>query len=155
LVPMTDRTLFVVKKKLMFIQGMIINRTFRFNKVDLPQLLELNEKQLTLDFIVTLSNMMRLMKNDELTEEVNRILKITNQRPKFETYTLIALLMAAGVREFEWREAILRDLMKHKKDKLIKEGISEWWKGKTPETEQENRLSDLVRNFENPYSYFA
>lgn len=50
---------------------------------------------------------------------------------------------------------ILRDLVKYKKDKLVKEGISEWWKGKTPETEQEYRLADLVRNFENPYSYFA
>lgn len=129
---MTDRTPFVIKKKLMFIQSMIINRTFRLNKVDLPQLLELNEKQVTLDYIVTLSNIMRLMKNEELTKEAERILKITKQRPKFETYTLIALLMASGVREFEWREAILRDLVKHKKDKLIKEGISEWWKGKTP-----------------------
>jgi hypothetical protein len=100
---MTDRTPFVIKKKLMFIQSMIINRTFRLNKVDLPQLLELNEKQVTLDYIVTLSNIMRLMKNEELTQEAERILKITKQRPKFETYALIALLMASGVREFEWR----------------------------------------------------
>ena len=67
LLPMTDRTSFVIKKKLMFLQGMIMNRTFRLNKVDLPPLLELNEKQITLDYIVTLSNIMRLMKNDELT----------------------------------------------------------------------------------------
>lgn len=42
--------------------------------------------------------------------------------------------MAAGSREFEWKEQILRDLTKHKKDKLVKEGISLWWKGKTPQT---------------------
>ena len=61
---------------------------------------------------------------------------MTKQRPKYETYTLIAILIASGVREFPWKETILRDLTKHKKDKLVKEGISEWWKGKTPETAQ-------------------
>lgn len=95
---MTDRTPFVIKKKLMFLQGMIINRTFRLNKVDLPSLLEINEKLVTLDYIITLSNIMRLMKNDEMTFEVERILKITRQRPKYETYMLMALLMASGVR---------------------------------------------------------
>ena len=49
----------------------------------------------------------------------------------------------------------MRDLIKHKKDKLVKEGISDWWKGKTPETEHDIRMLALVRNFENPYSYFA
>jgi hypothetical protein len=40
--------------------------------------------------------------------------------------------MASGVREFEWKETLLRDLVKHKNDKLVKNAISEWWKGKTP-----------------------
>ena len=38
------------------------------------------------------------MKDSELTEEAERILKITKQRPKYETYTLIAILIASGVR---------------------------------------------------------
>jgi len=29
----------------------------------------------------------------------------------------------------------------------VKEAISEWWKGKTPETDQEQRLAALVKNF--------
>ena len=37
---MSDSTPYVVKKKLAFIQGMVINRTFRLNKVDIPPLLK-------------------------------------------------------------------------------------------------------------------
>ena len=80
---------------------------------------------------------------------------MSEARKKPEIYTLIAVLMAAGSREFEWKEQILRELTKYKKDKLVKECISEWWKGKTPQTEQEFRLGELVKNFANPYSYFA
>jgi hypothetical protein len=76
------------------------------------------------------------MKNAELTAEAEVLLKHRESRKKYETYTLLAILMAAGSREFEWKEAILRDLIKNKKDKLIKAGISDWWKGKAPETEQ-------------------
>lgn len=32
--------------------------------------------------------------------------------------------MATGSRDFDWKETILRDLVKHKKEKLVKEGIS-------------------------------
>jgi hypothetical protein len=71
------------------------------------------------------------MKNEELTAEAQRLLSIS-KRKKHDTYLLISLLMATGVREFEWKEAILRDLIKHKKEKLVKESISEWWKGKSP-----------------------
>lgn len=78
-----------------------------------------------------------------------------HHKKKHYTYTLLAILMATGIREFDWKEKILRELTKHKKDKLVKEAISEWWKGKSPETEQEQRLAALVKNFENPYSYFA
>jgi hypothetical protein len=134
---------------------MVINRSFRLNRIDLPPLLSLNQKQLTLDHIITVSTILRLMKNSELTEVTEGILQGKDKRHKHETYTLIAALMAAGSREFEWKEAILRDLVKHKKDKLVKEGISEWWKGKSPESEHERRIQTLVRNFENPYSYFA
>lgn len=155
LLPMVDSTPYVIKKKLMFLQGMVINRSFRLDKIDVPPLLMVNEKHITLEFIITLSNILRLMKNNELTQYAERILQFIRHRPKYETYALIAALMASGIREFDWKEEILRDLMKHKKDKLVKEGISEWWKGKSPETAQEYRLVELVRNFENPYSYFA
>ena len=37
----------------------------------------------------------------------------------------------------------------------MKEFVSGWWKGKSPETEEEQRLYRLVSNVENPYSYFA
>lgn len=98
-------------------------------------MLSLNEKQINLDYIITISSIARLMKDEELTEEVRRLLK-HSARKKHETYTLVALLMAAGVREFDWKELIVRDLIKHKKDKLVKESISEWWKGKSPESPQ-------------------
>lgn len=67
---MTDRTPYVVRKKLMFLQGMVINRSFRLNRIDLPPLLSLNQKQLTLDHIITVATILRLMKNSELTELV-------------------------------------------------------------------------------------
>jgi hypothetical protein len=65
----------------------------------------------------------------------------TAHRKKHETYRLIALLLASGVREYEWKERVIRDLIKHKKDKLVKESISQWWKAKTPETPQELRIA--------------
>ena len=64
---MSDRTPFVIKKKLLFLQGIVINRSFRLNKVDIPPLFEMNEKPLNLDFILTMANILRIMKNDELT----------------------------------------------------------------------------------------
>lgn len=33
LLPMTDRTPYVVKKKLMFVQGMVIHRSYRLNQI--------------------------------------------------------------------------------------------------------------------------
>ena len=95
---MADSTPYVVKKKLTFLQSMVINRTFRLNKVDIPPLLELNDSKLTLEYIITLSNILRLMRNEELTQEAQRILSLPKTRPMFETYTLIAILMASGVR---------------------------------------------------------
>jgi hypothetical protein len=65
---MTDRTPYVIKKKLMFLQGMVIHRSFRLNQIEIPPILALNEKQLTLDYIIAVATMYRLMKNSELTE---------------------------------------------------------------------------------------
>lgn len=154
LLPMADRTPYVVKKKLIFLQGLIIHRSYRLNRVEIPPLLSLNEKYITLDYIITVSTIARLMTSEEITAEVERILGVAH-RKKHETYRLIALLLASGVREYDWKEKVIRDLIKHKKDKLVKESISQWWKAKTPETPQELRIAELVRNFENPYSYFA
>lgn len=70
LLPMSESTPYVVKKKLIFIQGIVINRSFRLNKFDVPPLLQLNEKKITLDYIITLSNIFRIMKSNEITEEV-------------------------------------------------------------------------------------
>lgn len=59
---MADRTPYVVKKKLLFLEGMIIHRSFRLNKVEIPPLLSLNEKYITFDYIATVSTIARLMK---------------------------------------------------------------------------------------------
>ena len=67
LLPMTDRTPYVVKKKLIFLQGLIIHRSFRLNRVEIPPLLSLNEKLITLDYIITVSTIARLMTPEEIT----------------------------------------------------------------------------------------
>lgn len=102
-------------------------------------MLNLNEKQVTFEHVMAVSNMARLMKADELTAEAQRLVGMRS-RKKHETHLLLALLIASGVREYEWKEQAVRELIKSKKDKLVKEGISAWWKGKTPETEQEKRI---------------
>lgn len=70
-------------------------------------------------------------------------------------HQLMALLLSAGVREYEWKEEVLKEILKSKKMKIVKEFISYWWKGKNPESESEKRLQNLVQGVENPYSYFA
>lgn len=67
LLPMTDRTPYVVKKKLIFLQVLIIHRSFRLNRVEIPPLLSLNEKLITLDYIITVSTIARLMTPEEIT----------------------------------------------------------------------------------------
>lgn len=67
LLPMADRTPYVVKKKLIFLQGMIIHRSYRLNRVEIPPLLSLNEKLITLDYIITVSTIARLMTAEEIT----------------------------------------------------------------------------------------
>ena len=63
---MADRTPYVVKKKLLFLEGMIIHRSFRLNKVEIPPLLNLNEKTINFDYIATVSTIARLMKPEEI-----------------------------------------------------------------------------------------
>lgn len=60
---------------------------------------------------------------------------LSKVKHKKDTYILMAYLLAAGVREYSWKEKVLSEILKHKKDKLVKEFVSYWWKGKTAETE--------------------
>lgn len=61
---MKDRTPYVVKKKLVFLQGLIIHRSFRLNKVEIPEILSKNEKIITFDYIIMISTIARLMKSE-------------------------------------------------------------------------------------------
>ncbi len=58
---MENNSTSVIKKKLKYIEGMVINRCFCLNKVEIPEILTINEKIVTLDFIVAVSNMTRVM----------------------------------------------------------------------------------------------
>lgn len=50
---------------------------------------------------------------------------------------------------------MFNEIVQFKKLKIVKDFVSYWWKGRNPETEEENKLYMLVRVVENPYSYFA
>lgn len=39
-------------------------------------------------------------------------------------YNLMALLLSAGVREYDWKVDVLREILKNKKMKIVKEFIS-------------------------------
>lgn len=58
---MTGNTQTVIKKKLKYLEGIVINRSFISNLVELPDILSMNEKNIGLDFITALSNMARIM----------------------------------------------------------------------------------------------
>jgi hypothetical protein len=150
---MTDSPPSVMRKKLMLIESLVINYCFSMNKMEIPDdILQINEKNLTLEFVVCVSNMYRLLTRTETIERVEReMAKGKNNN----IYQLMSLLLSAGVREYEWKEEVLKEILKHKKLKIVKEFISYWWKGKTPDTEEEKRLQNLVQGVENPYSYFA
>ena len=47
-------------------------------------------------------------------------------------FKLMALLLSAGVRDYDWKVEVLKEVLKHKKMKIVKEFISYWWKGKNP-----------------------
>ena len=66
----------IVKKKLCYLQGIVINRSFVTNRVELPAiLLPISEKNITLDHITVLSNIARLMTPPELSAAVETALK--------------------------------------------------------------------------------
>lgn len=45
---------------------------------------------------------------------------------------LMAYLLTAGTRDFEWRERVLNNILSYKKHKIVKEFVSYWWKGRNP-----------------------
>ena len=131
---MTDSPTSVIKKKLMLIESLVINYCFSMNKMEVPDdILKINEKTLTLEFIVCVSNMYRLLTR---AETIDKVEKEMSKGKNKSIYQLMALLLSAGVREYEWKEEVLKEILKHKKLKIVKEFISYWWKGKTADTEE-------------------
>lgn len=130
---MRDDPQSVIKKKLKYLESIVINYSYSMNKIDFPQdLLSINDKVVTIDFIVALANMYCFMSRQEATHSVQKEMA---KRDK-NAYNLMALLFSAGVREYEWKEDVLKEILKSKKLKIVKEFISLWWKGKNPETQQ-------------------
>lgn len=46
---------------------------------------------------------------------------------------MMAYLLAAGTRDFEWKEKLLNQILSFKKQKIVKEFVSYWWKGRSPQ----------------------
>ena len=147
------------KKKLKLLEGVVINRNFCNNNVQLPEIFSRNsDKHIGIDHVIAMSNMARIMKTGELeraVEEVMGKVKKGDDDKMEGVLVLMSLLLAAGNRPLGWREKVLQEILKLKKMKLVKEFVSYWWKGRSAETEEEQRLYMLVRGVENPYSYFA
>ena len=60
---MEGNTINVVKKKLKYIESVVINKIFNINEVSIPDIFPANnEKNVLLDHIVATSNMARIMK---------------------------------------------------------------------------------------------
>lgn len=61
---MEGNTTNVIKKKLKYIENIVINKNFCTDSVDIPDIFEsLAEKQVIIDHIVAASNMARIMKD--------------------------------------------------------------------------------------------
>jgi hypothetical protein len=100
---MEGNTINVVKKKLRYIESMVINKIYCSNQVNIPDIFSsINEKQVTIDHIVAASNMARILKGTELTNEVLKLLS-TEQKNTKNLHFMMAYLLAAGTRDFEWR----------------------------------------------------
>lgn len=64
-----------MKKKLKYIESVVINKIYCSNQVNIPDIFEnINQKNITIDHVVAASNMARIMKGNELSAEVERIL---------------------------------------------------------------------------------
>lgn len=58
--------------------------------------------------------MARIMKGEELTAEVERVIASKQKSTKNLNF-LMAYLLAAGTRDFEWREKVLNEILSFKK----------------------------------------
>lgn len=146
LISMQGNTVSVVKKKLKYIESMVINKIYCSNQVSIPDIFSaLNQKNVTIDHIVAASNMARIMKSKQLTNEVYKILSVEQKSIKNLNF-MMAYLLAAGTRSFDWTEKVLKEILSFKKHKIVKEFVSYWWKGRSPENQNEQRLYMLVRS---------
>ena len=60
---MEGNTINVIKKKLRYIESMVINKIYCSNQINIPDIFSsINEKQVTIDHIVAASNMARILK---------------------------------------------------------------------------------------------
>jgi hypothetical protein len=102
---MVDNPQSVIKKKLMYIESLVINYSYSMNKIEVPEeLLRINEKVMSMDFIISVSNMYRLMTRAETIARVE-----TEMRRKDKNiYNLMALLLSTGVREYDWKVDVLK-----------------------------------------------
>jgi hypothetical protein len=97
---MEDNTINVIKKKLKYIESVVINKSFCRNCVIIPNIfVAVQEKNVTIDYIVAVSNMARIMTPEELTREVEGILGKENKSTKMLNF-MMAYLLAAGKRDF-------------------------------------------------------
>lgn len=65
---MEGNTINVQKKKLRYIESVVINKIFCNDKIVIPDIFtSINEKSVTIDHIIAVSNMARIMKGEELT----------------------------------------------------------------------------------------
>jgi hypothetical protein len=68
---MTENSPSVIKKKLTLIESLVINYCYSMNKMEIPDdILKINEKVITMDFIICVSNMYRLLTRNETIQKV-------------------------------------------------------------------------------------
>lgn len=58
----------IIKKKLKYLESLVINKIYSSNKAEIPNIFcNVTEKQVCLEQIIAISNMSRVLKNNELT----------------------------------------------------------------------------------------
>ena len=68
---MVDNPLSVIKKKLKYVESLVINYCYSMNKMEVPEeILIINEKSMSMDFVISVSNMYRLMTRNETIQRV-------------------------------------------------------------------------------------
>lgn len=91
-------TLSCMRKKLKYLEGIVINKSFVTNQVIVPDIFRnLPEKQVSIEHIVAISNILRIMKEDELNNAAIKLLKLNEDNSKSLNF-MMAYLLAAGSR---------------------------------------------------------